>query len=220
MGTLSGGGTAVISIGERCLLGANAGLGISLGDDCIVEAGLYVTAGTRVTMPDGEVVKALELSGADNLLFRRNSQTGAVEAMPRSGSWAGLRNAAPALPPTTDAQEPAARSQSASVGTSASRRKPSPAGPKNEPGREHDAALEQLRGQLVGALAGVEPEEERRVAARVVDARRLEHRQQHVALGAVERADVLDVLLVAPGRDRGALDELLRARRRRWAGSA
>jgi 2,3,4,5-tetrahydropyridine-2,6-dicarboxylate N-succinyltransferase len=90
MGTLSGGGTAVISIGERCLLGANAGLGISLGDDCIVEAGLYVTGGTRVTLPDGEVVKALELSGADGLLFRRNSQSGAVEAMPRSGAWAGL----------------------------------------------------------------------------------------------------------------------------------
>jgi 2,3,4,5-tetrahydropyridine-2,6-dicarboxylate N-succinyltransferase len=93
MGTLSGGGTAVISIGERCLLGANAGLGISLGDDCIVEAGLYFTAGTRVTLPDGEVVKALELSGADGLLFRRNSQSGAVEAMPRSGSWAGLNAA-------------------------------------------------------------------------------------------------------------------------------
>ncbi|MBA2513447.1 MAG: 2,3,4,5-tetrahydropyridine-2,6-dicarboxylate N-succinyltransferase [Solirubrobacterales bacterium] len=90
MGTLSGGGTAVISIGQRCLLGANAGLGISLGDDCIVEAGLYVTGGTRVTTPDGEVVKALELSGADGLLFRRNSQSGAVEAMPRSGRWAGL----------------------------------------------------------------------------------------------------------------------------------
>jgi 2,3,4,5-tetrahydropyridine-2,6-dicarboxylate N-succinyltransferase len=93
MGTLSGGGTTVISIGERCLLGANAGLGISLGDDCIVEAGLYVTGGTRVTTPDGEVVKASELSGADGLLFRRNSQSGAVEAMPRSGSWAGLNAA-------------------------------------------------------------------------------------------------------------------------------
>jgi 2,3,4,5-tetrahydropyridine-2-carboxylate N-succinyltransferase len=93
MGTLSGGGTAVISIGERCLLGANAGLGISLGDDCIVEAGLYVTGGTRVSLPDGEVVKALELSGADGLLFRRNSQSGAVEAMPRSGAWAGLNAA-------------------------------------------------------------------------------------------------------------------------------
>jgi 2,3,4,5-tetrahydropyridine-2-carboxylate N-succinyltransferase len=93
MGTLSGGGTAVISIGERCLLGANSGIGISLGDDCVVEAGLYVTAGTRVTLPDGDVVKALELSGADGLLFRRNSQTGAVEAMPRSGSWAGLNAA-------------------------------------------------------------------------------------------------------------------------------
>jgi 2,3,4,5-tetrahydropyridine-2,6-dicarboxylate N-succinyltransferase len=93
MGTLSGGGTAVISIGERCLLGANAGLGISLGDDCVVEAGLYVTAGSRVTLPDGEVVKALELSGADGLLFRRNSQTGAIEALPRSGRWAGLNAA-------------------------------------------------------------------------------------------------------------------------------
>jgi 2,3,4,5-tetrahydropyridine-2,6-dicarboxylate N-succinyltransferase len=90
MGTLSGGGTQIISIGERCLLGANAGIGISLGDECIVEAGLYLTAGTRVTMPDGEVVKALDLSGADNLLFRRNSQTGAVEAQQRSGVWGGL----------------------------------------------------------------------------------------------------------------------------------
>ena len=85
MGTLRGGGTEVISIGERCLLGANSGLGISLGDDCVVEAGLYVTAGTRVTLPDGDVVKAGELTGADGLLFRRNSQTGAVEALPRSG---------------------------------------------------------------------------------------------------------------------------------------
>jgi 2,3,4,5-tetrahydropyridine-2,6-dicarboxylate N-succinyltransferase len=93
MGTLSGGGSAVISIGERCLLGANAGLGISLGDDCIVEAGLYVTAGSRVALPDGDVVKAAELSGADGLLFRRNSQTGAIEALPRSGRWAGLNAA-------------------------------------------------------------------------------------------------------------------------------
>jgi 2,3,4,5-tetrahydropyridine-2-carboxylate N-succinyltransferase len=93
MGTLSGGGTEVISIGERCLLGANAGLGISLGDDCIVEAGLYVTGGSRVTLPDGEVVKAAELSGADGLLFRRNSQSGAIEAMPRSGRWGGLNAA-------------------------------------------------------------------------------------------------------------------------------
>ncbi|MFE1785403.1 2,3,4,5-tetrahydropyridine-2,6-dicarboxylate N-succinyltransferase, partial [Streptomyces sp. NPDC059506] len=90
MGTLSGGGKQTISIGERCLLGAEAGIGISLGDDSIVEAGLYVTAGTRVTLPDGQVVKALELSGASNLLFRRNSTTGAVEALQRSGSWGGL----------------------------------------------------------------------------------------------------------------------------------
>jgi 2,3,4,5-tetrahydropyridine-2-carboxylate N-succinyltransferase len=93
MGTLSGGGTTVNSIGEGCLLGANAGIGISLGDRCVVEAGLYVTAGTRVTLPDGEVVKAAELSGADGLLFRRNSQTGAVEASPRSGNWGGLNAA-------------------------------------------------------------------------------------------------------------------------------
>jgi 2,3,4,5-tetrahydropyridine-2-carboxylate N-succinyltransferase len=90
MGTLSGGGTQVISIGERCLLGANAGLGISLGDECIVEAGLYLTAGTRVTLPGGEVAKALDLSGANNLLFRRNSQSGAVEAHQRTGTWGGL----------------------------------------------------------------------------------------------------------------------------------
>ncbi len=93
MGTLSGGGKQVISLGERCLLGANAGLGISLGDDCVVEAGLYLTAGTKVTLPDGEVVKAAQLSGADGLLFRRNSQTGAIEALPRSGSWSGLNAA-------------------------------------------------------------------------------------------------------------------------------
>ncbi len=94
MGTLSGGGTTVISIGERCLLGANSGLGISLGDDCVVEAGLYLTAGARVTLPDGEVVKSRELSGASGLLFRRNSQTGAIEVVPRKGgSWQGLNAA-------------------------------------------------------------------------------------------------------------------------------
>ena len=85
MGTLSGGGTAVISIGERCLLGANSGLGISLGDDCVVEAGCYVTAGTKVTVLDMDgkpkVIKAAELSGASNVLFRRNSVTGTVEAV-------------------------------------------------------------------------------------------------------------------------------------------
>jgi 2,3,4,5-tetrahydropyridine-2-carboxylate N-succinyltransferase len=84
MGTLSGGGKETISIGQRCLLGANAGIGISLGDDCVVEAGCYVTAGTKVTLPqeDGKVVKALELSGASNVLFRRNSVSGAIEAVP------------------------------------------------------------------------------------------------------------------------------------------
>jgi len=91
MGTLSGGGTAVVALGERCLLGANAGLGISLGDDCVVEAGLYLTAGTKLSDPDGKVVKAGELSGASNLLFRRHSQSGAVEVLPRDGgSWGGL----------------------------------------------------------------------------------------------------------------------------------
>jgi 2,3,4,5-tetrahydropyridine-2,6-dicarboxylate N-succinyltransferase len=93
MGTLSGGGTETISVGKRCLLGANSGLGISLGDDCVVEAGLYLTAGTLVRLPDGEVVKARELSGASGLLFRRNSRTGTVEALPRSGRWAGLNAA-------------------------------------------------------------------------------------------------------------------------------
>ena len=93
MGTLSGGGKEVISIGERCLLGANSGIGISLGDACIVEAGLYVTAGTRITLPDGDIVKGAALSGANNLLFRRNSVTGAVEAVQRSGSWGGLNSA-------------------------------------------------------------------------------------------------------------------------------
>jgi 2,3,4,5-tetrahydropyridine-2,6-dicarboxylate N-succinyltransferase len=93
MGTLSGGGSEVITVGERSLIGANAGVGISLGDDCVVEAGLYVTGGTKVSLPDGHVVKAVELSGADGLLFRRDSQSGAVHALPRDASaatWQGL----------------------------------------------------------------------------------------------------------------------------------
>jgi 2,3,4,5-tetrahydropyridine-2-carboxylate N-succinyltransferase len=94
MGTLSGGGKEVIAVGEDCLLGANSGLGISLGDRCVVEAGLYVTAGTVVTLPDGTAVKARELSGASDVLFRRNSTTGRVEAMPRAGTWSEGLNAA------------------------------------------------------------------------------------------------------------------------------
>ncbi|WP_412540462.1 2,3,4,5-tetrahydropyridine-2,6-dicarboxylate N-succinyltransferase [Longispora sp. K20-0274] len=93
MGTLSGGGKQVISIGERCLVGANGGIGISLGDDCVVEAGLYVTAGTKVTLPDGTVVKALELSGSSGVLYIRNSVTGAVEARPRTGGGITLNEA-------------------------------------------------------------------------------------------------------------------------------
>jgi 2,3,4,5-tetrahydropyridine-2-carboxylate N-succinyltransferase len=90
MGTLSGGGTQVISIGRRCLLGANSGLGVSLGDDCIIEAGLYLTAGTIVTLPDGRRAKARELSGSSGLVFRRNSVTGAVEAVTRPGKQVSL----------------------------------------------------------------------------------------------------------------------------------
>src|SRR5689334_17048756 len=90
MGTLSGGGTQVISVGPRPLLGANSGLGISLGDDCVIEAGLYLTAGTIVLLPNGARVKARELSGLSGLLFRRNSVTGSVEAIPRSGTWGSL----------------------------------------------------------------------------------------------------------------------------------
>jgi 2,3,4,5-tetrahydropyridine-2-carboxylate N-succinyltransferase len=93
MGTLSGGGTEVISVGENCLIGANAGIGISLGDGCVVEAGCYVTAGTKVSLPDNRVVKARELSGRDGLLFRRNSLSGAVEALARAGDWGGLNAA-------------------------------------------------------------------------------------------------------------------------------
>ena len=92
MGTLSGGGKEVISIGERTLLGANSGAGISLGDDCIIEAGVYITAGSKILLPDGKIVKAKELSGANNLLFRRNSQSGALEVVPKSGSWSGLNS--------------------------------------------------------------------------------------------------------------------------------
>ena len=93
MGTLSGGGQQVVSIGARCLIGANAGLGIPLGDDCVVEAGCYVTAGTKVTMPDGRVVKALDLAGGDNLLFRRHSVTGTVEVVPWRAGGVALNEA-------------------------------------------------------------------------------------------------------------------------------
>jgi 2,3,4,5-tetrahydropyridine-2-carboxylate N-succinyltransferase len=94
MGTLSGGGKEVIRVGKGCLIGANAGLGISLGDECVIEAGCYVTAGTKVRLPDGSAVKARELSGRDGVLFRRNSLTGAVEALPRGDrQWGGLNAA-------------------------------------------------------------------------------------------------------------------------------
>lgn len=97
MGTLSGGGKEVISVGQRCLLGANAGIGISLGDDCVVEAGCYVTAGTKVTVlepgKEPRVVKAAELSGASNVLFRRNSVSGAIEAVPWQGEGIALNAA-------------------------------------------------------------------------------------------------------------------------------
>ncbi|WP_334146886.1 2,3,4,5-tetrahydropyridine-2,6-dicarboxylate N-succinyltransferase [Microbacterium sp.] len=101
MGTLSGGGTHRVSIGARTLLGANAGIGISLGDDCVVEAGLYVTAGTKVVLVDGQVtadgtkqtVKGAELSGQHGLLFRRNSLSGAVEAVRRAGVGVTLNEA-------------------------------------------------------------------------------------------------------------------------------
>ena len=97
MGTLSGGGSEVISVGERCLIGANAGIGISLGDDCVVEAGCYVTAGTKVTVKDMDnkpkVIKAAELSGSSNVLFRRNSTTGVVEAVPWKGQGIELNAA-------------------------------------------------------------------------------------------------------------------------------
>ena len=92
MGTLSGGGKEVISIGEKCLLGANSGLGISLGDNCVIEAGTYITAAAKVKLPDGEVVKAGTLSGASNLLFRRNSLDGSLEVVLRTGSWGGLNS--------------------------------------------------------------------------------------------------------------------------------
>ncbi len=96
MGTLSGGGTEIVRVGERCLIGANAGLGISLGDDCIIEAGLYVTAGMKVTLPDGTVVRARDLSGRDGLLLRRDSRSGTVVALAREGhrgDWGGLNAA-------------------------------------------------------------------------------------------------------------------------------
>jgi 2,3,4,5-tetrahydropyridine-2-carboxylate N-succinyltransferase len=92
MGTLSGGGKEVISVGEKCLLGANSGLGISLGNNCVIEAGTYITAAAKVKLPDGEVVKAGTLSGAHDLLFRRNSLSGGLEVVMRTGTWGGLNS--------------------------------------------------------------------------------------------------------------------------------
>ena len=92
MGTLSGGGKQIISIGEKCLLGANSGLGISLGNNCVIEAGTYITAAAKVRLPDGEIVKASSLSGANNILFRRNSLDGCLETVMREGSWGGLNS--------------------------------------------------------------------------------------------------------------------------------
>lgn len=92
MGTLSGGGKEVVSIGEKTLLGANSGCGISLGDNCIIEAGTYITASSKLRLPDGQVVKAAALSGSNNLLFRRNSLDGALEVVSRSGTWGGLNS--------------------------------------------------------------------------------------------------------------------------------
>ena len=93
MGTLSGGGKETITVGQRCLIGANAGIGISLGDDCVVEAGTYITAGSKLTLPDGRTVKAAELSGKPGWLFWRNSVTGALEARPRAGTGVALNEA-------------------------------------------------------------------------------------------------------------------------------
>ena len=92
MGTLSGGGKEIISIGENCLLGANSGCGISLGDNCVIEAGTYITSASKLRLPDGEIVKAATLSGANNLLFRRNSIDGALEVVSRNGTWGGLNS--------------------------------------------------------------------------------------------------------------------------------
>lgn len=92
MGTLSGGGKEIISIGKNCLLGANSGLGISLGDNCVIEAGTYITAAAKVKLPDGKIVKAGSLSGANDLLFRRNSQNGNLEVLMRTGTWGGLNS--------------------------------------------------------------------------------------------------------------------------------
>ncbi|MDT5036460.1 MAG: 2,3,4,5-tetrahydropyridine-2,6-dicarboxylate N-succinyltransferase [Micromonosporaceae bacterium] len=93
MGTLSGGGHEIISVGERCLIGANGGVGISLGDDCVVEAGTYITTGSKVRLPSGDVVKARDLSGQPGLLFWRNSLTGALEVRQRTGHGVTLNTA-------------------------------------------------------------------------------------------------------------------------------
>jgi len=93
MGTLSGGGKEMITIGKNCLVGANAGVGISLGDNCLIESGCYITGGSKITLPDGQIVKGRELSGATGLLYRRNSLSGALEAVAREGSWGGLNAA-------------------------------------------------------------------------------------------------------------------------------
>ena len=200
-GTLSGGGKTVLSIGERCLLGANAGIGISLGDDCVVEAGLYLTAGTLVKLPDGDVVKARELSGASNLLYRRHSQTGAVEAVPRTG-YVGRPERRPTCQPV--ARRPA-RTRPASG--------PAPgAGSPRRPRRSSRPGV-RIRpcSSRRSCSPGAAPSSHRKNVAsppawRMPRAASAGHHD--VALGAVDLAHVGDVLLVAPG-DRGrALDEL------------
>ncbi len=108
MGTLSGGGSEVVTIGRDCLIGANGGVGISLGDGCVVEAGCYITAGTKVTWPDGSVQRARELSGATGLRYWRNSTTGVVEVRHREGSWGTLNADLHAAGPSAEAAGPSA----------------------------------------------------------------------------------------------------------------
>ena len=204
MGTLSGGGTAVISIGERCLLGANSGLGISLGDDCVVEAGLYLTAGARVALPDGEVVKARELSGAERPAVPPQLPERARSRSCRAAAQLGRPQRRATCQPVA---RPRARTRRASgraraAGSRRRRRRSTSPGVRITP-------RSSSRSWKPGGRA-LEPQEERRVAARVAQAARLQRRHEHVALGPVDVPHRRDVVLVAPRRDRGELDELRR----------
>ena len=230
MGTLSGGGKDIISIGTGCLLGANAGLGISLGDGCVVEAGLYVTAGTRVTTPEGETVKARELCGADQpavppqLDVRRGRGPAAHRHVGRPERRAAQQRVGVDRAATARRQRGAPRPRRPPASARArSARGPAPPAPKNEPGAQTIAVLEQAHGAglVVLAVGRRQPQEERRRRRRrCAKPASCSAGQSRSRLRAVARADLLDVRPRRPTRRSTRAGRTPAARRRRWAGTS